>query len=150
MDKKRLEIIVTAVLAVVLIFILSGALKKWVPKYPATANLRIPEEKVNVSAKTTPTFNAKKEGETNAEEYDYRRLRDPFSPPEVSEGPVSAISKLRITGITRDGKGKVIAIINEKIVNVGGKVGNFTVLDITANKAIVTDGKQNFELKLEQ
>ena len=92
----------------------------------------------------------KKEIRFEVKESEFGGERDPFALPDVQGGPTSAVSELRLTGITTNGKGKAIAIINENMVSVGGKIGRFTVVNITGSKVVVADEKQSYELKLER
>ncbi len=152
MGKKKIEIIAAVALIVAFIFILSGSLKKVLPAF-RRAHPRITAAGVSAPEKVKSLFDvdiAKKEIKAELEERESGYERDPFALSEISEGPVSAIADLKLTGITTNNKGRMIAIMNQDMVSAGDKIGHFTVVDITAKKVVVTDGKQNFELNLEE
>lgn len=152
MGKKKIEIIAAVALIVAFIFILSGSLKKVLPAF-RRAHLRVTASGVSAPERVKSLFDvdiAKKEIKSELEERASGYERDPFALPENSEGPVSAIADLKLTGITTNNKGRMIAIMNQDMVSAGDKIAHFTVVDITAKKVVVTDGKQNFELKLEE
>ena len=152
MDKKKIEVIAAVVLVAVFILIFSGSLKKVVPAFQR-AHPRVTASGVSAPEKVKSLFavnSAKKEINAKVESKESGHERDPFALPEVSERSASAVADLKLTGITTNSKGRMMAIMNENMISVGGKVGHFTVVDITAKKVVVTDGKQNFELKLEE
>lgn len=62
--------------------------------------------------------------------------------------PDKTDTKLILEGIVWDDKSPK-AIISDEIVGIGDKIAGNTVVDITKESAILTDGTRNFELKLE-
>ena len=72
--------------------------------------------------------------------------RDPFTPGDIS---AIKISELTLNGIIWD-KVEPHAIINNEIVKLRDKVGSYTIVDITHNKVVISDGFNNFELRLER
>ncbi|MDP3804529.1 MAG: hypothetical protein Q8Q87_03135 [Candidatus Omnitrophota bacterium] len=72
--------------------------------------------------------------------------RNPFT---VTIGPSSESFELKLGGITYDAKGRC-ALINDKIVHVGEKVGDYRVIGINQDKVIVSDGAKDIELRLER
>ncbi|MDD5136285.1 MAG: hypothetical protein PHN63_02925 [Candidatus Omnitrophica bacterium] len=149
MDKKKIEIVAAIVLVIAFALILSSSLKKAGQKLFPRAKT-VTAAAVNAPENIKPVDLKKKEVKPEVVVPGSAVERDPFALPDVPAGPVSALSELRLTGITTNGKGKAIAIINENMVFVGGKIGHFTVLSIAGNKVVVTDGKQSYDLKLEQ
>ena len=150
MDRKKIEIIAVVVLIVAFIFTLSGSLKKVGSKLKSKAGV----SSLAMSAPQAPAQNAaasKKKAKPEIKEEAYGpNDRDPFGPPDTPPTAVSGVSSMKLTGITTNGAGKAIAIINEEIVPVGGKIGTFTVVSISSKKVILTDGKETSELKLEE
>lgn len=150
MDRKKLELIITAVLVVAFIFILSKSLKRTGPKKATTAQA--------IPAKALPTqqpgfiFGTKKEIEAK-DILDVKEQpwgRDPFVLQEVAQGDIDSIEGLKLMGITAGEKAKPMAIINNEIVAVGSAIGKFKVLGISKDKVIVSDGEKDYELKISQ
>lgn len=75
---------------------------------------------------------------------DYKR--NPFTAASVSQ---SQGAGLQLSGIIYDEKG-LYALINDQIVHLADKIGEYTVIDITQGKVILNDGAKNVELKLEE
>lgn len=71
--------------------------------------------------------------------------RSPFVPP----GSGATTSALVLNGIIGH-KDKPKAMINDSLVSIGDKIGNYTVLSIKSKSVILTDGNGNIELKMEQ
>jgi len=147
MDKKKLEIAAAAILIIIFVLILIGSLKKTGQKMPVPSKAVSP---ALLPANIKPIAETKNEKKPDVKDEETDLGRDPFALPEVKRGPASAVSGLNLAGITTNGAGKAIAIINENMVSVGGKIGYFTVVDITSNRVILTDGTQNYELTLKQ
>lgn len=72
--------------------------------------------------------------------------RNPFAPVEAS---VRVVTKLTLNGIMWDEE-RPLAIINDNVVGIGGKVGENRVVDIKKDSVILNDGTGNFELRLIQ
>ncbi len=70
--------------------------------------------------------------------------RSPFLPKGVSTSPGG---KLILDGIAWDEKSPR-AVINDRIVAVGDRVGGSTVVEIRKDRAILNDGSEDFELRL--
>jgi len=148
MDKKKLEMIAVTVLIAVFVFLLSGSLRKVSAKLKAGAKAVAGAAQAPRNAE--PAAAPKKAGKADIKEEAYQDTRDPFALPENPTSGLSSLSDLKLTGITVNGKGKTIAIINEYMVSVGGKIGNLTVVSIGANKVTLSDGVHNYDIKLEQ
>lgn len=75
---------------------------------------------------------------------DYKR--NPFTTAPVSQ---SQGAGLQLSGIIYDEKG-LYALINDQIVHLGDKIGEYAVIGITQGKVILNDGAKNIELKIEE
>lgn len=75
---------------------------------------------------------------------DYRR--NPFAPASVSQ---SQGSGLQLGGIMHDDK-ESYCLINDQIVRIGDAVGAYRLTAIANNKATLSDGTKEIELKLEE
>ena len=73
--------------------------------------------------------------------------RDPFTAVPIMSEKISQ-SGVDLTGILWD-KIKPLAIIDGEIVKIGSRVGNKTIVDIKRDRVILSDGAVIFELKLE-
>lgn len=148
MDKKRLELIAGVVLVLVFIFILSMSLARFKLKTPSSIKK---EASVQTAAglKTKPSFKAKKE-KGHEEKKGLPWGRDPFVLEESVQGAEGTIGNLRLMGITVGDKTKSMAIINDEIASVGSKIGKFTVLKIYQDLVVVTDGENNYDLKMKR
>lgn len=146
MDKKRLEIIVTAIL--VLVFILAWAntfsrIKKRAGQKPAVP-VSIEQEARALSPAVAPAI---KQDALNNQGSDWGR--DPFSGRIYKAVKEEAQKDLRVAGILWSKK-KPTAIINNKICEIGSRVGGCVVVDIKEDRVILDDGTRAFELKLGQ
>ena len=153
MDKKKTEQVLAVVLIAVFVFILAGSVGKIMskskPKAIAQAAASSAPAAAPVSLNISPHATAEKKAEPAAQDELSGGDRDPFAPINAQGGP-AGISGLNLTGITTTGSGKIIAIINETMVSSGDKIGEFTVVNITADKVVLKDSKQEVDLKLEQ
>lgn len=75
---------------------------------------------------------------------DYKR--NPFAPASVSQ---SQNPGLQLGGIMYDGK-ESYCLINDQIVRIGDVVGAYRLTAIANNKATLSDGTKEIELKLEE
>jgi len=144
MDRKKIELIITVCLVVILALVFTTNLRKVRQKMPATKGqtLAAPPHKIE------PLFPARKEekkmGPGEAEELSWGR--DPFTLQEITSADVNSVENLKLMGITV-GKGtRPIAIINNEMVSAGSKIGKFTVVNILPDKVVVTDGEKNYDL----
>lgn len=65
----------------------------------------------------------------------------------AKEAPASPSGKLILNGIAWDQKNPR-AVINNRIVTIGDKVGNSTVVEILRDHVVLNDGTANFEFRL--
>lgn len=91
-----------------------------------------------------PLLSAQTRQARRSEYKDYKR--NPFTTAPVSQ---SQGAGLRLSGIIYDEKG-LYALINDQIVHLGGKIGEYAVIGITQGKVILNDGAKNIELKIEE
>lgn len=146
MDKKKIEIIATSILAVVFIIVWANAIKaiKKRGKPVSTAssvvapNIFIPKSDEKSDIKPLWT-----------EEKDLTWLRCPFSGKSFSGALTHEVINLKLTGILWDEESPQ-AVINNRILGIGDRIGNNEILDINQDLVILFDGNRNFELRVGQ
>jgi hypothetical protein len=158
-NKAKKQVIITAILAVVLIFVGNNTISEI--KKKRGANVAKPLSKVIASKgallKASPGLvredfaQAEKAKENLAKlEEEARSLklkRDVFiQAPAVSAEEISP-SDLTLYGIIWD-KDNPIAIINEEILKSGDKIGTSTVAKIEENCVVLNDGTRDYKLNL--
>jgi len=138
MDKKRLEIIITVVLAAVLIF-------SWI-KTVAKIKERSSPVPQPVQAAVAPLIST---GHSPAviEEVKESSIRCPFSG-KIYSGREEVVD-LKLTGIVWDDK-RPQALINDNVVQEGSSVGQFKVIKIYKDKVKLGSAIGDFEIKLKQ
>lgn len=150
MDKKRLELIGSVALAVVFIVILTNSFMR--------AKRKAPSIKKRASAESAPALKAESLFRMKREKVEKEIVeksllgwgRDPFILQASGQGDEGTVIGLKLMGITVAEKAKSMAIINDKIVSVDSKIGKFTVLKISPDKVIVSDGEKSYELKMKR
>ena len=156
MNKKdKTQLAITGVLVGILVVILAlGAgksgkkRKKRKPVSRAAVSVSAPgSSAAKPSAKLSPFRQMQAEAERMP------LVRDPFTlkPIEGDEEDQSGVVqevKLYLIGIAWDPV-QPKAIINDKIVQVGSQLDRYTVLEITQDKVVLSDGTEKFELLLE-
>lgn len=139
MEKKQTEIIITAGLAVVLLFSLSNSIKKIkqrMKKPPAVvAPIALP--------KVAPSI-IKEAKMPVAESGDW--IRCPFSGKVYTTVEGKSIS-LKLSGILWDDL-KPQALINNSIVQQGDFIGDYKVIKINKDNVLVSDGNKDFALTI--
>ena len=70
----------------------------------------------------------------------------PFIPPKTTK-LIKTVPKLNLTLIFLH-KDKPKALINGRMLGIGDKIENISVVDIKADKVILNDGEKSFELNL--
>ncbi|MEI6831814.1 MAG: hypothetical protein WCK61_03810 [Candidatus Omnitrophota bacterium] len=139
--KDLIQLGITGVLVIVLIFAMGDASKKArlrnsKKSLPQPVNLSVVSESGNLY--NTLEEQAKSIG----------LKRDPFTAaPIISEKTLQA--GVDLTGILWD-KDKPLAIMDGDIVKKGTRVGSKTIIDIKKDRVILSDGAVLSELKLEQ
>lgn len=144
MEKKRKQIIITAILILVLIF----AWAKTIKILKRTGNASLPS-----AAPSQDSPAAKAQGEVITKEKagavredDSAWGRCPFSGKVYSS---KGASDLTLAGIIWDEK-TPMAMINKEIVKTGDKIEGKTVMQIRHDRVILNDGNKDFELRLER
>lgn len=141
MEKKKIEILITGVMAVVLLFILIGNInsKKGSPKHPAMKKVAAKIQD-NMKLKTTAP-------ESQVKKVVLKQERDPFE-----FGPAQAVFSnegMVLNGIAWDKKSPS-AIINGEVVGIGDKIGESVVTDIQKDKVVLSKEGGTYELNLMQ
>jgi len=150
MDKKRIQLIITSILVVIFIFTWARTFKflkkKKTPKpSPAVSVPSLPTPaKISSTLSEVGVSLNKDKAKWEAD----RKLewgRCPFS------GKIYTVEKgeavdLNLSGIIWDEE-RPLALINNRVVGIGDKIGISTVVDITQDRVILNDGRKNFHLK---
>lgn len=146
--KDSIQLGVTAVLLVVLIFAVSNAAKKASQRKTKQS---APQAVVLTGVSVDQAIKIDSRGLYNALEQQAKLIdlkRDPFTAaPITSEKALQ--SGVDLTGILWD-KDKPLAIIDGEIVKVGSTIAGKTIMEIKKNSVILSDGKVLTELKLQQ
>lgn len=146
MDKKKQQIIIAGVLVVVLIALIGNTLLNK-PKPQAQVQSVEPDVSA-VAPASVPQVQPMPETKTENKSTDTTMWgRDPFVLKEI--GAPGTVISLRVMGITLSKNKKRMAIINNEMVAVGSKIGQYSVVRILKDRVVVTDGKENFDLLLE-
>ena len=143
MDKKKTELLVIAAGLVVLIVLLMNNLKVILPKKMPASN---PSQAGDLRGRKTGTlFTVPVEVKKEFKELGWGR--DPFV---LQESTAPERVSLKLMGITAgDDKRKAMAVINDDIVTVGSKVGNYKVVQINKHEVVLNDGTKDTVLKME-
>ena len=146
MDKKKLELIATGILVMVFILVLAGNIKKIkgaiIPRKAQAPIALLPVKQVE------PLFK-NKAVDVKKEERDIGWGRDPFMRQELVIENADTVANLKLMGITTGKTAKSMAIINNKLVSVGSRIGKFRVMEISKDGVWVTDDKEVSELKMQ-
>lgn len=143
MDKKQqVQVIITAVLGLVMIFAWMNTFKFLAKKSaPKAAS---PVSSVVSAANTNTLASPNKALVQNDDNMEWGR--DPFSG-RVYSFSTEIGADLNLTGIIFDDKNPQ-ALINDKIAGVGAIVSGWRILEIKPSKVILSDGTNKIELKL--
>lgn len=149
MSKQVKEIIVIAFLVVVLGLIVVVNLKKKPAKRPAAIPASSAEQVSKPTSVSPLTFVPADEKKLSAqrERANLPWARDPFMVPTDKE---YQRADLKLKGISFGADKKGFAFINNEILKVGDKVGDYQVLEIEKDKVLVGKGNQTFYLTLPQ
>lgn len=146
-DKIKIGVII--VLVIMLVFAVANAIKagKKQKKFPQQPS----------SAVAIPLTSTKSSGTSGGESL-YRRLEDESDKLNLERDPFTRsqtisvekeISGINLSGIIWDAKNPK-AIINGKIVGVGSKVKENTVVDIKPDRVILSDSERQFEISIKK
>lgn len=138
MEKKRLEIIITALLALVFVFAWANTFKALKKKG---------QEKAPSAPLVSPVVETPPLVEEEDKDEKMKWGRDPFSGKAYSS-PEANSSDLRCSGIIWD-KDAPLAMINDRVVRTGERISGNTVKEIKPDRVVLNDGSRDFELKLE-
>ncbi len=143
-QKDLIELGITGVLAIVLIFVFGNTAKKLQSRNSRTKIVDL----VSQSAAATEKIDSKSLYNTLEQEAKSIELkRDPFtSAPIINERNMQ--SGFALTGILWD-KLKPLAIIDGEVVKKGDRVGSKVIVDIKRDRVILSDGQEFFEIRLE-
>lgn len=144
MDKKKIEIIAVAILAAIFVYFWAGTLTKVTRRTAVTT----PAIVSGPGMLSTELFGTKQPAPVEKTEGSGWG-RDPFALRETSPQEADTIASLKLMGITASDKTKAMAVMNDEIVRVGSKIGKFRVLKINPKSVVVTDGTENYTLKME-
>jgi len=141
MDKNRIQIIITSILIIILIFTWANSIK--------TIKKKIATNKAAVQAYKDTIPNPSSSMPSKSSDKVSSWVRDPFSGKTyISMRKSESVSKaLTLAGIIWD-KDKPAALINDRIVNVGDRIGGNTVVSIKNDRVLLNDGTNDFELKI--
>jgi hypothetical protein len=143
-QKDLIEIGVTGVLLIVLIFVFGNTAKRLKSRNsrPKIADLISQSPKAEEKIDSRSLYNTLEQEAKSIE-----LKRDPFtSTPIINERNMQ--SGFALTGILWD-EVKPLAIIDGEVVKKGDKVGSKVIVDIKEDRVILSDGQEFFEVKLE-
>ena len=156
-SKTKIEIVVTSVMVLALIVILANSIKVIFK----SKNLAKPASYVSAEAfkeiiKRDATAAVDMNQEIGLDRYqkaikDEDSIpwgRDPFSKKAAIAGGDLAISDLKLEGILFHYGNVPRAIINGELVGEGDRIGSITVVKISKDDVIVTDGDKDYKLQL--
>lgn len=146
MDNKRLGLIATGILVMIFILIAAGNIKKI--KGASLSNKSQAPIAVLPVKQIEPLFK-NKTIDVKKEEPEAEWGRDPFVRQETITEQADTIASLKLMGITAGKSAKPMAIINNKLVSAGAKIGKFRIMEISKDSVWVTDDKEVFELKMQ-
>jgi hypothetical protein len=150
LKKSLIQLSITGVLVVVLIFLWANASKKSRHLLPASGGV-VSQAGAPLAIALSQANNVKSGNLYNLLEQQSKSVelkRDPFvASPIVSE--TSLHSEISLTGILWD-KLKPLAIIDGNVVRKGQRVGNKTIMDIKQDRVILSDGQIISEIRLGQ
>lgn len=142
MDKKRIEMVITAVLVVVLMLVWANSCRVLKNRAAVKGDQLSAAISSPVSNKFVPTV-------IKDEEAEWRQLlwvRCPFSGKSFSASQESALH-LKLDGIVWDVKDPV-AMINGRIFKKGNMIGGNKIVDIKSDRVVINDGNKDFEIKV--
>ena len=149
MRKKDLvQLIITGVLVLVLIFIWASASKKPLRRNSGGG---LPQATISSAVLVNQGHKLSSNNLYNTLEQESKSIelkRDPFTAAAIiSEKSLN--SEISLTGILWD-KVKPLAIINGNVVKKGQSLGNKTVIEIKPDRVILSDGQILSELRLKR
>ncbi|MBM3254925.1 MAG: hypothetical protein FJZ08_01305 [Candidatus Omnitrophica bacterium] len=144
--KAKVELGITCVLAVVLLFTIMNTLKKVRQKSSAPAIARQTADSFKEGLTQQVAVSSGNLFKRLEEESDSLGLRiDPFSGSLLAPSKTSSV--LSLNGILWD-KTNPLAMINDEVVRVGSKIAGNKVVDIQEDRVILNNASGDFELRL--
>ena len=144
MKKNTVETVVTAALVIILLFAVASLFER---QKNAVGKTKITKPKIsaqqNQKANITPAAPNLKDLEARSKALTWGA--DPFTYRPAH--PNGAVGDLKLDGVVWD-KQSPKAIVSGMIVGVGEKVGEYTIVGITPDSVILSDGIKEIELKL--
>jgi hypothetical protein len=141
MDKKRIEIIVTALLVLVLVVVWINSCNFLSKRKAASVTAPLAGASASPLPATVTVSPSVKTPVVDAGTWS----RCPFSGKIYSEA--EGRQDLNLSGIMWSPK-KPLAVINERVVKAGDKIFGSVVIEIRKDKVILNNGSADFELKL--
>ncbi len=155
--KDKIQIAVTGVLVVILAVILATGVgkkgrkkKRCLPVVRAGTSALAAKPKSPAPASSSPV-KLSPFRQLQAEAQSMTLVRDPFTLKSIEKEDGEAAAQeveFYLIGIAWD-SAQPKAIINNKIVQVGSQLGRYTVMEISENRVILSDGAEKLELLLE-
>lgn len=142
MEKKRLELVVTGIL----VLILAGLVIKTMVGKDKTVSSSLQVRRVDEFEIMATSKGAQKNDKVESEDKDVAWGRDPFILVRP-DAPVSTSSNLELNGIIWD-DAKPYVIINGEVLRAGDFLGNNMVVYIGRTSVIMDNGTEQIELKL--
>lgn len=143
MDKKKVEIIVTSGLVLVLVLAWAGSIsriKKASPLKPAA------QAPVAPATQSTPASGIPQASNQQVEE-EINWARDPFSGKLYAKITVESRSDLHLAGIMWDNESPA-AVVNDRVVEVGDRINDYTVIKINPESVVLREGLREVEIRM--
>ena len=143
MDKKKIEIIITGILVIILVFSVSFSMRSIRRRTRKAAPIEgiVELERIDLAVPLARKVTSQIEKRYTTTKWS----RDPFSKYVATiEG---TLDDLRLEGIIWDEENPYV-VINGKITVVGEKIGKYEIINILKQKVILSDGINDFELNL--
>ena len=151
MDKKRIEVIITGVFVVILLFAWINAMKTIKKRSRPKRDVSQPTAFQNATGFSPVQLTTAKSLVSETPEYnpsdDLGWVRCVFSGKFYTSQ--ESASNLDLTGILWDDVDPQ-AVINQEIFRREDRIDKYVIIDIRKDRVILNDGEKNFELKLEQ
>jgi len=156
-SKTRTEVVITSVMVLVLIIILVNSIRLiFKSKNAAKPASYVSAEAFKEIIKRDATAAVDMNQDTGSERYQKAMKkedsipwgRDPFSEKDAIQGGDLAVSDLKLEGVLFHYGNVPRAIINGELVGEGDKIGTITVVKISKDDVIVTDGDKDYKLQL--
>ncbi len=161
MDRKKIQLIALPILLIIFSFLVYNYIIRYFmsrqPRDRRPAVRPVPRAPSRPTVSIVPSYGARLEGKDRLEQMRLRAKdiawgRDPFVLHEgaMDEGMIE-IKKLNLMGITLDNRTKSHkAIINDEILTIGSDIGRFKIVDIKRDSVVLSDGENEYQLKISE